>query len=366
MIELPFMLIQEYLDSRKNSLGVFENISGRIDLSEKKIILLNLPHDSNLGDHAQTICATEILKKNFPEHKIYSFPAVTDIPEKDMEILLKRLSLLVSEEDFIVFHSGYHINDIYNSPYDFVAPTACMQIAALRTFRHNKILYLPQTINLSEYNLKKYADELLKNSGVTMFCRDRISFENAEKYFPCSLRLMPDVVTSMIGRYIPPAKKNQGKRALIVLRNRKQKESFVTDFDIDEIEKALLGKGYILSHGGTYIDEPYEYIVRDTEKTVKEKICEFAGYDLIVTDLYHGMIFSVVASTPVLVLPSSDHKIRSGIEFFRENHDFDDRVFFFERIEEYVHFIRNLPDKAIRLSNPPAYFWEKYWKNWEA
>ena len=90
---------------------------------------------------------------------------------------------------------------------------------------------------------------------------------------------------------------------------------------------------YIMGIRSYNIDEPYDFIVRNTEEIVTEKIKEFSSYDLIITDLYHGMIFSVIANTPVVVLPSSDHKISSGVQFFKAASEFDKRVYFFENIE---------------------------------
>lgn len=362
MIKIPYIQLNEYLKSRKSDFEIFNRLASNIELTGKKLFLFNLPHDSNLGDHAQTFCIINILKDSFPEYKIYTFPAFTNVPQKDLEVFLTRLKFVSSDNDIIIFHSGYHINDIYCNRYASFAPTALMQMAVLKIFPNNKVIYFPQTINLSEVNFIEYAQGLINPERIQMLCRDNKSFDLAKKYFPIKTTLMPDVVTSLIGRFTLAKKSNQIKKICIALRNRKQKESLVTDEEIKSLENAMRYKGFSIFYSGTYIDESYDFIVRNTEQVVTEKIKEFSSYDLIITDLYHGMIFSVIANTPVIVLPSSDHKISSGVQFFRESSEFDKRVYFFENIETYPPFIKSLSDSDLILKPPKPYFWEKYYK----
>ncbi|MFI5429468.1 polysaccharide pyruvyl transferase family protein [Aeromicrobium sp. UC242_57] len=43
---------------------------------------------------------------------------------------------------------------------------------------------------------------------------------------------------------------------------------------------------------------------------------DFSNYQVTVTDRYHGVIFSLISGTPVVVLESTDHKLRSGVQWF--------------------------------------------------
>ncbi|HDL64664.1 MAG TPA: hypothetical protein ENH12_04665, partial [Proteobacteria bacterium] len=44
----------------------------------------------------------------------------------------------------------------------------------------------------------------------------------------------------------------------------------------------------------------------------------FSSFDGVITDRYHGVIFSVICRRPCLVLPTVDHKLTSAIEWFTE------------------------------------------------
>ncbi|WP_082026255.1 polysaccharide pyruvyl transferase family protein [Prevotella pectinovora] len=41
---------------------------------------------------------------------------------------------------------------------------------------------------------------------------------------------------------------------------------------------------------------------------------QFAKYQVVITDRYHGTIFSQIVNTPVIVISSTDHKLRSGVK----------------------------------------------------
>ncbi len=47
-------------------------------------------------------------------------------------------------------------------------------------------------------------------------------------------------------------------------------------------------------------------------------LSHFASHDSVVTDRYHGLIFSVICGKPAVVLPTVDHKLTSAIEWFRD------------------------------------------------
>ena len=55
---------------------------------------------------------------------------------------------------------------------------------------------------------------------------------------------------------------------------------------------------------------------RQREQLIWGKIEEFSKYELIITDRYHGTIFAAIASTPVIVINSADHKLSSGVNWF--------------------------------------------------
>lgn len=58
----------------------------------------------------------------------------------------------------------------------------------------------------------------------------------------------------------------------------------------------------------------------------------YSKYKVVITDRYHGTIFSLVACTPVIVLKTTDHKVITGAEWFKGI--YDDYLFRAESLEE--------------------------------
>ena len=86
---------------------------------------------------------------------------------------------------------------------------------------------------------------------------------------------------------------------------------------------------------------------------------KYSKYKLVITDRYHGTIFSLIAGTPVIVLSSADHKLSSGVKWFP-----------IEIFGDYVSYASSLDDafeKANKmLATPhthqlPPYFQENYY-----
>ena len=43
-----------------------------------------------------------------------------------------------------------------------------------------------------------------------------------------------------------------------------------------------------------------------------------ASHDAVVTDRFHGLIFSTIARRPCVLLPTGNHKITAALEWFRD------------------------------------------------
>lgn len=44
-------------------------------------------------------------------------------------------------------------------------------------------------------------------------------------------------------------------------------------------------------------------------------------YKVVITDRYHGTIFSLIANTPVIIIKSTDHKVTTGADWFKGIYD---------------------------------------------
>lgn len=110
-------------------------------------------------------------------------------------------------------HSGYLIFDPH--------PELPFILDIVRGFYDIKITILPQTVNLmGEWYQHIVAQVFNSHPNLTLYCRDEVSLENAKKLFPkVEKRLMPDVVTSLIGNAEFQYPNSTRKGVMLCVRN---------------------------------------------------------------------------------------------------------------------------------------------------
>lgn len=314
---------------------------------EKKIFLFGIPNHTNLGDNAQTYCILKWCETNYPGYTVFAY---TSEFLRDMDYLyLKALSKKISMEDIILFQSGYNTTDIYY-------PEEYMHRKVIELFKKNLIVALPQTIKfIKEEEKQKTAHIYNSHSNIIFLARDKESYSSAKEMFTsASIYLFPDIVTSLIGKY-----NFNNKRDGIMFCMRNDLETFIPRDKITKIIKELSSKHTTLLTDTT-LNMSYEELIRDRAKVIEETIKDYANYKLIVTDRYHGIILSLIASTPVIVLKTSDHKLTSGVEWFINLDQFKDYIYYCESLEDLKEVIERIIDipRSYRLHE---YFNEHYY-----
>ncbi len=309
----------------------------------QKILLFGYPIHSNMGDQAQAYCIEKWLKENYPDYSVLKFHW-----KNSQKSTLKMLARLTKPGDLIFGHSGYFMIDHHKElpVYEAVAST----------FKKNKCIILPQTINLkSEKIIKSVSEAFNSHPDLTLMCRDKISYEKARHlFFKCHLMLYPDIVTSMIGRH-----QFDTSKAGILLCVRNDIEAFYDKASLKKFETQLseFDKVHVKD---TNVNIPFRKIDRHRSRFLFEMLKDFAGYRLVVTDRYHGTIFSLVAHTPVVVLSSADHKLKSGVEWFPEN--FKSHVCYAENLNEALDKSKKMLEKPPPPLND-SFFYDNYYKH---
>ncbi|HDY89289.1 MAG TPA: polysaccharide pyruvyl transferase, partial [bacterium] len=185
----------------------------------------------------------------------------------------------------------------------------------IQTFKKNKIVSLPQTIYFSNTEKGKYERENTRriynaHSNLTIITRDPKSEEIAKELLTkARIFCMPDFVLSM-----KPKKslhKNNPPEALIVLRQ--DNESFLSA----EQRKAVSD---LLPYKCIYFDTVNDTPIKEQERiSVLEKCLDvFRSTDVVVTDRFHGVIFSIICCKSCVALRSIDHKLISGWHWFKD------------------------------------------------
>lgn len=312
-----------------------------LQVNGKTIFLFGFPIHANMGDQAQAFCTLKWFNENYPGYNLFTFNWNTSYP-----LAYKLLRKKIGKDDLLFGHSGYFFYDHH------LELRVYREIADL--FRDYKFVIMPQTVNILDKNiLNKTVKALNAHPDITLLCRDEISFENAKINFSnCKLLLYPDIVTSLIGQ-----KHYSNKRDGILFVLRDDLEKFYSSNQVMELRNRFNG----ISNTevmDTSINLSNKEMGKNREKLLNDMLDKFSHFKVIITDRYHGTIFSLITSTPVIVLDSSDHKLSSGVKWFPES--FNKHVFFAKSLDEAYAFATNVLSTETDYNLEP-FFEENYY-----
>lgn len=317
---------------------------------ENCVIVFGAPSHSNMGDQAQSYCIEQWFTRYYPEKRVVIFE--TDFFNRNAKRFIQQLQKRLKKEDMLVLHSGYHTTDLYIQEEN-------MQRMIVKAFPNKKIIILPQTIYYASEEEKKKAQKIYNShQHIILMCRDEVSYATAEEIFPnCKLLLYPDIVTTMIGKM-----ETSTQRSGILMCMRDDQEAFYSNESMEKLRKELSVIDKV-DRTDTTLKIPVRKI-RNRRKQILESIWkEYSNYRVVVTDRYHGTIFSLIAQTPVLVISSTDHKLKSGVKWFPDS------------FRPYVKFVENIDDVPAEVSRIyegkydyklPEYFNKEYYDKLKA
>ena len=167
------------------------------------------------------------------------------------------------------------------------------------------------------------------------------------------IKLFPDIVTTLIGEKIFNEKERDG----VFICARRDNEKLYSDEELDKLKKRLEKKCYVY-RGDTVLDNcnPY-YMDKHLERELNKIFEKYSSYKVIITDKFHGTIFSIIAGTPVIVIKTQDHKVSGGVEWFKGVYD---NVYFAENLDAAYKIAFYLIDNSAGYE-PKPYFKEKYY-----
>lgn len=307
---------------------------------EKKILYFGITEHSNLGDLAQYYCIQRWIKSNYPNIPSYEFEATTIVNKKAG--FLDQLESVLGDNDIIIFQSGYTTQDL-GGVHDE------MHRLVLDRFPNANVLMMPQTIFFQEEkNRLRTALSLNEGKHHLFLSRDRISYEQALKMFPDITNAMfPDIVTTLIGHY-----SFNHKRDGILICRRNDGEKFYEEEKILKLKNDL-EQITCVSISDTTIKDSYKKIRKNLESYIESIIEDYSKYELIITDRYHGTIFSLAANTPVIVIQTNDHKVTGGLDWFKGV--YDDHAMLADSLEHAYVLAKSIMDTKPDSKLKPYY-----------
>jgi exopolysaccharide biosynthesis predicted pyruvyltransferase EpsI len=326
--------------------------------TKPKVYIVASPTHSNLGDQAQLLCLKKWIHENYVGYKLVSIPesvlsahvaqvAGYLVSAIRCKLVISVIKLFSRKNDVAFGHSGYFFIDHHSGWLAFARlATACPKL---------KMVIMPQTINFLNPAIRKQASRVFdSHSDLTILSRDEVSFQKAKDMFSrCRLLLYPDIVTSLIGTRDYSSVVRDG----VLFCVRDDLESFYPCKDLEKLAAQIGATRTEFADTTLKVDS--RLIRNEKERLIFEFIDHLASFKVVVTDRYHGTIFSLVAQTPVVVIDSTDHKLSSGVKWYPA------------AFENHLSFVPDLPSAYKKVSeimgrtaSPlplPPYFKQKYY-----
>lgn len=320
---------------------------------KKKVWLFSVPSHPNLGDQAQLMCTEKWIKENYNGYKIIEMEhLLSPFPHFNMKVLALNvdfwqhiiLKMVIRKDDVFIGHSGYFFVDHHGGWYSY---------DYLLRYWTNKFIILPQTVNFYAPVVKQRVSKDFGNKrNLTLLCRDEVSYNNAKGMLgTTNLLLYPDIVTSLIG-----TREYKSLRNGILFCMRDDIEAFYSPADIDGLMQRFGNIRKEKIDTTLHISEKEMKLHRD--RLINTMIEKISTFEVVITDRYHGTIFSAIASTPVVVINSADHKLSSGVKWFPK--EFGLNVQFANSLEEAYQKTSLILEGKEHMDNPP-YFKVNYW-----
>ena len=315
--------------------------------SKQYIYYFGVPEHSNLGDLAQCYCIRRYFEKYFSDYAVIE---VFSRNYLDNSFGLRDyLKSAIKQEDLIFFQSGYCTQDLGGRE-------DLTHQAVIQDFPDNKLILLPQTVFFQNRNRKEQASQVYDAHRRLLFlARDQISYEYAKDMFPhLRIEAYPDIVTTLIGQY-----EYSFERDGILFCIRNDAEKYYSDTEINKLIEYFRETIKCDKLDTTIRVEP-EVIRADLKNYIEGYFEKFAHYKVIITDRYHGTIFSLISNTPVIVIKTKDHKVKTGVDWFKGR--YDDQVSFAESLEDAKTKAENILKEHEYACNPPIFEKEFYEK----
>lgn len=330
-----------------NTIDEIINKLQNLDEKTQRIFYLGITAHSNLGDMAQHYCICNWIQQNYPNaHLIKIESDIVVYPNYDFLSVLKKY---YRNDDVIIFQSGYTTQDLGGNH-------ELMHRLVINAIPYAHILMMPQTIFFRhEENRLRTSKCYNQASNMLFLARDMISYDQAKKMFPnITVKPFPDIVTSLIGTL-----NFNNTRSGVCICVRDDGEKFYTENEIKNLCKEI-SKYTNITITDTTINVNYLEIRENLQKYIKEAIEKFSKYNVVITDRYHGTIFSLAAGTPVIIIKSNDHKVVTGVDWFKGI--YDDYVYVAKDLVDAQNICKKIMNKQLSHDIKP-FFKEQYYDN---
>lgn len=289
----------------------------------------------NLGDQAQAAAIPLWFQTHF------AWPVI-HIKNNEVHQCLPLLVRHIQPNDLVFLHSGGNFGDDWYQ-------TQLDREQIIAALHNNPIIQLPQTVFYSDteagQQAVKRSQQIISNHpNLLIFGRDVQSAALAKSLFPlATVHARPDMVLSL-DKYLHAhhaqllaAPVKAINKVLLILRN--DKEGIYQSVEKQHMLGFLASIGYEVALWDTDVDDVFTEAGR--LNTLVKYLSYIASFDAVITDRYHGLIFSVLIRRPCVVMKTHNHKLTSAFDWF-EQVNFTRRADTHEEIAQALTALSNL------------------------
>ena len=300
---------------------------------DKNIFLLLTPDYGNIGDQAIAYAEVELIRKIMPDYNLI---------EIDLGIFRRvrhYLKKLILDGDIIYITGGGFLGSLWVDGGEYLVREI------IENFPNNEIVIFPQSLYF-EHNLQgtlekdKTISAYNRHNKLKMLMREHYSYRLAKAIFADSIMIyeIPDVVLSL-NRIVEdyPFQKN---KKLVAVGLKTDKESLLQESEKTKFKEDLSDNGYSVKEFST--QKRQRIIPKNRKCEVINKLCEIQGYDLVITDCLHGMIFCAIVGTPCIALDQISHKVRGEYKWISE-------LPHIEFVEDIINIDNSMIEKMIKI-----------------
>lgn len=266
--------------------------------TNKRVFLIGTPEHSNLGDAAITLGERTFIGRYYEEY------AIVELSTYDFNRWYKDIASEIREDDIIFLQGGGNLGNRFLNEEN-------VRRKVIQDFQSNPIVIFPQTIFFDDSEEGKAELEISRkiyncHPNLTILLRGNKSFCMAKEYFP-NARLICCLDMALI---LKKDYRFQRKGILLCLRDLNDESGLsreLYDNILSIVEK--VDPEYIKTNN-LYHNIPTEDIHRDIRwEAVTAELKRFSSVSVVVTDRLHGLIFSMITSTPCVLLSAFNQKI---------------------------------------------------------
>lgn len=306
----------------------------------------------NIGD-----LAISAAQSNFITNQLADYTLI-NVPISKTRVCIDSIKKQIKPNDIVTIVGGGNMGVMYSDIEE-------LRQLVIRSFPNNRIVCFPQTLDWdesvkSDHAIQRIVKIYSKHPDIHIFTRESITHTKLNDLFSSysnvNIGLVPDIVMSATAQTLGAQESLEPVGILRCLRN--DQESALSSAQYAALDGALAGTGFEITKtdthaGGSQLDEAH------CAKILADKLTQFRSAKLVVTDRLHGMILCLLAGTPCLVLPNSNHKIRQTWLDWLQHHT---RLIFVEpaQFDEIPNFIDQLLSEPRGALNESPVDMSKY------